>query len=156
MTLKSKLLLAMVLLLFASAIAIGITAITQTTYAAPAGAPTPVSAGIGVGHVTPELITWYDAQSVTADIERCLTIENFEKLDVHSFVDITAVNTTTVNLRYTNKLGLTPVAALALQATVVADGNDMDPAFAMARYGCVLIDVANATPVAITVNALGK
>lgn len=151
----SKLFTGILVVIIALLIGLGFS-VNMPASAAPGAAPTPLGAGAGTGKIGNSYVEWSNAQSVTADTEVCRVIEDFEKLDMHSFVDITNSNTVTMTVRYTNRIGLTPVAGTTLHTGVSTDTNDLDQVIAMGRYGCVLIDVLNATPVAITVNALGK
>lgn len=125
-------------------------------YSAPAIAPTPLSSTIIAGPGLPQVVTWFNGQTITADTTSpCIDLSRYSTADIYYNIDQTATNTTTLTLKFGNT-SAAQVSGVNVVATNTADAAALQPFQLFGACTAILADVANSTPVAITVNARVK
>jgi hypothetical protein len=121
--------------------------------AAPAAAPTPVSANRA--DTEPVLFSfWNGAQFGASATSQCFDLSRFNKADVYYNVDVTDAQTATLKLKFGNS-----EAALVDGLTVVtatADASAIQQVDTFGKFTCIGATLSTTAPVTITVNALGK
>lgn len=146
------LILGMVALVMVAMLATAVSGPVQVQ-AAPAAAPTPVSASAAVF----ANVLNFGTQRMTADgtVGSVLTLGNAQRVDLQHVVDMRTVNTTTLKLQFSND-GTNWVDGATFGTAVAADANAMQQYAVFGRYARVYADVINSNPLTITVIGVGK
>jgi hypothetical protein len=131
----------------------------QTSTAAPAAIPTPVSVTRPGNGVAPEYPIFFNGVVLTADTRSsCFEVPEYSAVDLQYLVDqtlVTTVNTTTLKLQFSNDL-VTFIDGATIASANVADGSDMLQLAIFGRYTCVYADVSNTNPITWTVLGVVK
>lgn len=127
----------------------------DTMSAAPAAAPTPVTANSAANSTFANFLV---SQPITADGGSfVVAIERWEFADVQYVIDQgTDVNTTTLKLQFSNDGVNWTDAAAALVTANAADAANLDQRQLFGRFARVFVDVTNANTVTVTANMVGK
>lgn len=126
--------------------------------AAPAAAITPISfSGQGGSNAK---VTFFRG-NVTTDTRTCFDLSNFNKIDLQWVIDQTVVNTTTLKLQWSNNHNPTANSGNYEDTVTFVNANTADAAggnqyHLAGQWNCVLADVGNSNPVAITVMGVAK
>ena len=132
---------------------LGVMASPQASEAAPMPAPTPVS--VNRTGYEPMDVTFFDAQSVTADTtSTCVALANYERADIYYNVTIDGsnVNTSTLTMRF----GSSPAelaSGVDLQAATAVSVTAVQQVQLFHRYACILIDTTDTSTGTVTVTA---
>lgn len=135
-----------------------VSSLPEVAEAAPAAAITPVSfSGQGGDNLK---VTFFNG-NVTADTRVCHDLSNFNKIDLQYVIDQTTTNTTTLNLQWSNNHNpASNTGHYEASATIVSgntsDANGGNQFLTAGQWNCVLADVSNSNPVAITVLGVAK
>lgn len=132
----------------------------QSSTAAPAAAPTPVSVTLPRGPV-PEFPVFFNGLGpITEDTRSsCFEVPEYSIVDLQYLIDQTlaggAVNTTTLKLQFSNDL-TTFVDGIAIATSNVTDTSNLQSYAIFGRYTCVYADVSNTNPITLTINGVVK
>lgn len=118
-----------------------------------AAVPTPIAISRTVDR--PQLATFFNSASITADTRVCVDSTYWDRMDLQYNIDQGTINTTTLTLQFSNdrvtyNSGINAVAANA------ADANSMVIVNLFAVQTCVLADVSNTNALTLTVKGLMK
>lgn len=131
----------------------------QTSTAAPAMIPTPVSITRPGNGVAPEYPIFFNGVALTADTRSsCFEVPEYSAVDLQYLVDqtlATTVNTTTLKLQFSNDL-VTFIDGAAIATSNITDTSDMLQLAIFGRYTCVYADVSNTNPITWTVLGVVK
>lgn len=150
---KNFSLVALVVVIAVLGVGILLLPMPQTSTAAPLPAPTPISVG-ATGNV-PQLVTFFDARSVTADATSpCSYVGAYDKADVYYSITIDSgnINTTTLALKFGNSTDAL-VSGVNAGATIAASATSLNQFDVFGQYMCLTIDTTDAATGTVTVSA---
>ena len=133
----------------------------QHVSSAPLAAPTAVTAAAIHGIQQPVVVTFAEAESITADTRLgCADTRLVNLLDINYVINQGTVNTVTLTLQHTNDDPTSASAAFAdgldAVAANAADVTAMQQLQAFGAWTCIYADVANTNTLVLTVDALLK
>ena len=124
------------------------------TQAAPAAAPTPISAPGAAG--TPTNVVFWDRTALDADTQSpAFEGAAYNRLDLQYTIDQGTVNTTTLTFQ-TSCTGRDWDAGVAIVSNNVADASGVVVLPNSCRYQSINANVTNSNPVTITVLGIAK
>ena len=124
--------------------------------AAPAAAPTPVSAGVRSANPG-QYYLFFNDQTVDEATQstNCFELGDYTLADVYYEVDVTDAQTVTLYLQFGNTEA-NMVTGAAFASTVVTDTTNMQQVQLFGRYACAYVTVGTTNTVGITVDAWAK
>lgn len=124
--------------------------------AAPAAAPTPVSAGVRTSDPG-QYYLFFSDQTVSEATQstNCFELGGYTLADVYYEVDVTDAQTVTLYLQFGNTEG-NMVTGAAFASAVVTDTTDMQQVQLFGRYACAYVTVGTTNTVGVTVDAWAK
>lgn len=124
--------------------------------AAPAAAPTPVSAGVRSANPG-QYYLFFNSQSVAEATQstNCFELGDYTLADVYYDIDVTDAQTVTLYMQFGNTES-NMVTGAAFASAVVTDTTDMQQVQLFGRYACAYVTVGTTNTVGITVDAWAK
>lgn len=124
--------------------------------AAPAAAPTPVSAGVRSANPG-QYYLFFSDQTVAEATQstNCFELGDYTLADVYYEVDVTDLQTVTLYLQFGNTES-NMVTGAAFASSVSTDTTDMQQVQLFGRYACAYATVGTTNTVGITVDAWAK